>query len=205
MIVQNIEIQKIYFNDINLNKYKTYTFPYLTKMYKKHKQNKYEIYYNDMEFIKIYKNESGEKLASNIDIFIKNNLDIFKKLCPAVTHLIYKSNNQLIGYITIRGLDLDNNKYWGMGCKFNPQDFFYFLDRNKDILLKLLHKKHYYYSDLKQKNVIVFNNSDGNQVYSFIDLEAFCKIKNDENPSVNIKKCGINHWYVKEINKYNIS
>tara|TARA_B110000261_G_scaffold64804_1_gene76018 strand:- start:244 stop:837 length:594 start_codon:yes stop_codon:yes gene_type:complete len=190
------DIQMINIDDMNLKKYKTYTFPYLTKAYRKHKLAKFDIYYNSTQFIKIYKKEKCE-----LDIFIKNNSYIFKKLCPAVTHLIYKNNVQLVGYITVLGKDLDNDKTWGLGSKFHPQYFLNFLDINKDILLKLLHEKHYYYGDLKRKNVIVFNDG-GNPKYSFIDLENFLDITKYSNPPVNYKICGKHHWYVKEIIKY---
>ena len=182
---------------MDLKKYKIYKFPYLTKSYRKHKLSKFDIYYNDTHFVKIYKTDK-----CNLDNFIKNNSYIFKKLCPAVTHLIYKNNVQLVGYITLRGKDVDNNEHWGLGAKFNPQYFLNFLDINKDILLKLLHEKHYYYGDLKRKNVIIFDNSDGNPEYSFIDLENFLDITKYSNPPINYKICGKQHWYVKEIIKY---
>ena len=193
-----IKIKKIYLQDLNLKKYTNYHFPYFNKRWKRHKRKKFTIYYNDTEFVKIYK--KGNTKKEKLDFFIQNTFDTFKILCPAVTHLIYNDNN-LIGYITIRGKDIDNDKKWGLGVK-DRSIFFKFLDNNKDVLLNLLHDKKYFYTDIKPKNIIIYKDKEGNDLVSFIDLENF--VKAPINYKFVSKYFLMDHWYVNAINKYYI-
>lgn len=191
-----MNIKKINLLDINFEEYTKYNFPYFNKQVRKQKKLNFSIYYNDKEFVKIYKkhNAMGEKL----NYFIKNNIDTFKILCPSVTHLIYDDNN-LLGYITIRGKDIDLDGKWGLGVK-DRNIFFKFLDDHKDVLLNLLHDKKYFYTDLKPKNIIKYKNKEGNYIFSFIDLENFVKVP--INYKFVSKYFRMQHWYVNAINKY---
>jgi len=192
-----MNIKKINLSDINFKEYTKYNFPYVNKRggYRDEKKQVLEMYYNDKSFIKIYKPNNNDRLSIS---FIENNIDIFKELCPAVTDLIY-NNNKLVGYITIRGKDLNNDEQWGCGDK-NKTIFFNFLNKNKKILLKLLHERKYFYTDIKPKNIIKFKNKEGKYRFSFIDLENFVKLP--VHYKFQSRYLKHNHWYLTEVNKY---
>jgi hypothetical protein len=144
------------------------------------------IYYNDIEFVKIYK-------IPNADLyeFINNNYDLFKLLCPLLTHLIYEGSS-IKGYIIRRGKDLGNNKKWGCETSNGYQLFLDSLEAMKINLITLIKKK-YYYVDIKPKNIILLDS-----VFSFIDIENFVKL--DIKDKFYSKYLNKDHWYCKEIN-----
>ena len=120
-----------------------------------------------------------EKSKPQLYRLFKDNLNLLKTICPQIEGLIFKNNNDLLGYVMRKGKPL---AIPGMRDKF-----YEFLNSIQPALISLLEAfPHYFYCDIHMNNVISLDNNK----FGLIDLTSFIPISqgNREDILANVGK-----------------